>query len=484
MISNSLLFSKEIVIFHSNDTHSRVENTKDAIGFAKISTIIKEQKAKNPNVLYLDAGDSFHGAIYANLNYGYSVLEILNKIGLDALAVGNHDFNYGTKQLITLSNKAKFPILSANFVDSNNKVVFKNAIIKNIDGIKIGIFGISTPETAYKTSPKNVQGYNFLPPLDVAKQQVEFLKSQNVDIIIALVHLGLDESTLPNQRSKALAISGVDLIIDGHSHSVLSNGMLVNNTLIVQSGALSNNLGRVDIAVDENTKQKTIKASLINVKDSVDIKEDEDIVKIIKTYQEKNAKITSKQITNINFDLEGSRDVVRSSQTNLGVLIATALKTHSNADVALINSGGIRASIGKGVVSLGDVISVLPFGNYGVVLELSGADIIEALEYGFADLPNPSGKLLQVAGISFDFNTSKKKNKISNIMINNDKLDVKKIYKVATLDFVAIGGDGYNMFVNKKILSNEKSMDEILSEYLINNDIAKINLSSSVKLIK
>jgi 5'-nucleotidase len=363
-------------------------------------------------------------------------------------------------------------------------VVFKKSIIKNIDGIRVGIFGLSTPETSYKTSPKNVMGYQFLSPQEIAKEQVSFLKSQNVDIIIALVHLGVDESTQIQERSTAIAMEGVDLIIDGHSHSVLNNGMLVNKTLIVQSGALSNNLGKVIINFDENTKSIKMKASLINVKETLDVKEDSDIVSIIKKYQEKNAKITSKKITTIDFNLEGSRDIVRSSQRNLGKLIALSLKQYSNADIALINSGGIRASIAKGSVSYGDVISVLPFGNYGIVLELSGADIIEVLEYGMVDLPNPSGKLLQVAGISFDVNITKKNNRVSNVMIADEKLDLKKYYKVATTDFTAIGGDGYTMLVNKKILSNEKSLDEIFADYLTKININNTNLIGDIKIVK
>ena len=190
----------EIVILHGNDTHGRIlEGASDGIGYARIDALVESTEATNKNVLYLDAGDTLHGTVMAALDRGDSMVKVLNETGVDATVPGNHDFNYGIDRLIELSKKMNFPVLSANVVKDGilyDTHPFKQYVIKEIDGYKVGIFGLSTPETAFKTSPKNVEGYKFLNPVDTAKKVVKKLKKENVDYIIALVHLGLDPASL------------------------------------------------------------------------------------------------------------------------------------------------------------------------------------------------------------------------------------------------------------------------------------------------
>jgi 5'-nucleotidase/UDP-sugar diphosphatase len=474
-----------ISIFHFNDTHGRAEENKEIIGFAKIFAYIEQQKKINKNILILDAGDTLHGTNLAVLSKGKAIVDIFNHMQVDAMEVGNHDFNYGFAQLQSLEKNAKFKMLAANVVDVNNKTVFLPSFIKEVSGVKIGIFGLSTPETMYKSHPKNIEGLKFLDISQEAKKQVAFLKSQGAEIIIALGHLGLDEGTKENERSTALAeVEGIDLLIDGHSHTKLENGLQVKNLLIVQTGEHNKNLGRVDITINDK-KEKTIKASLLSANDLQNITPDSNIVKIINQYNKEQEQIMAKKITTTTYDLEGSREKVRSGETNLGMLVVDAMKADNNTEVAIINSGGIRNSIKAGDISYKEILSVLPFGNTVVVLDVKGLDLKAALEHSVAIMPEPNGGFLQVSGISFDVNYAKPKGKkVSNVLINGQKLDNYKTYEVAMLDFMAAGGDGYEMFKAYNIKYRGKAIDEVLATFMKNTNLENYKYKNRMKVIK
>lgn len=271
--------TKTITILHTNDIHSRVEESKESIGYAKLATIIKQQKAANPNTLVLDAGDTFHGQTIANLERGESIVKMMNSIGFDAMEPGNHDFNYGSDRLVELSGKAQFPIISANVKKADGTRLLKPYIIKEVAGVKFGIFGLTTPETAYKTHPNNVKGITFADPVTEAKAMVAELKGQ-ADVIIALAHLGIDKSSIDTSIKVAEQVPGIDVIIDGHSHSTLEQGMTVGSVLIAQTGEYSKNIGKVDLTLD-GTKIKSKSASLIMKSATESIQADPAVVKIV-----------------------------------------------------------------------------------------------------------------------------------------------------------------------------------------------------------
>lgn len=541
-----------VVVAHINDTHGRVEEGKyDGMGFPRVSTVLKGLREENDNVLFLDAGDTLHGTTFATLSKGESVVEILNYMKLDASTPGNHDFNYGKDRLKELEKLADYEILGANVVSRDGGNFIEPYMIKDMNGANIGVFGISTPETAYKTNPKNVDGIVFGDPVEYSKKSVQELKSKGADFIIALTHLGMDEGTKVGFKSTDLAksVDGIDLIIDGHSHTKLEKGLVVNKTTIVQTGEYDKNMGIIDIKVEngvttinprliskEEALGKTIEREImmevserlkvnedylikkgetlseisysvnvpvnelavLNGISNVDliykgntimvpmeknvtktltqiekvkvggIEEDPQLVKLIDDIKSEQKKITHVKIGETPVALNGERDFVRSGETNLSNMITEAMLWKTGADIALTNGGGIRASIPAGEITVGDIISVLPFGNYVVTKELKGSEVIAALEHGISDYPATKGAFPQIAGMKVKFDPSKAPGErvVKVTMNSGEELLPDSYYLVATNDFMAVGGDDYQMFKDKPEAGNFEGIDEILIDYI------------------
>lgn len=457
---------KEVVIFHTNDSHSRVEEGKYAgMGFAKVAALIDAAKQENPNVLVVDAGDTFHGQTIATLEKGESIAKIMNLVGYDAMVPGNHDFNYGSERLLELSQVVNFPVIAAN-VKKGEEELFTPYIIKEVDGLKIGIFGLSTPETAYMTHPNNVKGIDFADPIETAKTTVEKLEAEKVDAIIALGHIGDGESTVETSAKIAEAVNGIDIFVDGHSHTVYQEGNLVNDTLIVSTGDYTKNLGEVTLKfVDGKLSTKT--AKLIS-KDSVaeleGKKEVAALVEEIKTGQEA---ILSEVVGNTPVILDGERPHVRAGETNLSDIIADSMIDLTGADVAFTNGGGIRASIDAGEITKKEIITVLPFGNYVVTKKVSGADLVAALEHGTDSYPEIKGAFPQVGGMTFKIDLNKEVgSRIVDVTVNGEAIVMDKMYVVATNDFMAAGGDGYDMLGKGELVNEYQALDEVLIAYM------------------
>ena len=458
--------AKKIVILHTNDIHGRIESDNQAVmGLAKFSAWVKQQKEANPNTLVLDAGDIFHGLPIVTINKGESMAKIMDLIGYDAMTAGNHDFNYGYERLLELDQMTKFPVMGANVKKADGTSLLTPYVIKEVDGIKIGIFGLATPETTYKTHPKNVEGLVFADPVKEAKSMVAELQGKT-DMIIFLSHLGMDESSTDTSKKVAQEVEGIDLIIDGHSHHVLKEGEVVGNTLIASAGEYAKYFGKVEVSF---TAGKVVekKASLVDFKaleETVADQEVGDLITAIKTEQDQ---ALSEVIGKAAVKLEGAREKVRTGETNLGNLITNAMLEVSNADVALTNGGGIRASIEAGDISLKSVVTVLPFGNIVVTRTVKGADIKAALEHGLKAYPEANGGFPHVAGISFVIDASKPVGeRASNVMVKGQPIDLEKEYLLATNDFMAAGGDGYTMLANKPVGNDFAALDEALIGYI------------------
>ena len=256
--------SKQIIIYHLNDTHARISTHDDnelSIGFEQISKVINKSLLINKNTFFFHGGDILHGTPYVNLSYGENMIQLLNPIHLNALVPGNHEFNYGLDQLLKITKQLKPYVLCSNIIYkntnqyvflpyiiydvdiNNNDYISENSNDSNKDNLRIGIFGLSTPETAYKTNPENVKNVEFINPYKAAQNIVNLL-STTCDIIIALTHLGLDKSSEFTDDKLAEQISGIDLIIGGHSHTVLEQELKINNTYIVQAGSHNHYLGK------------------------------------------------------------------------------------------------------------------------------------------------------------------------------------------------------------------------------------------------
>ncbi len=394
---------------------------------------------------------------------------IFNLLHYDALAAGNHDFNYGYKRLLELKDIVDFPILSANVRNKEtNERLLTPYILKEVDGVTLGIFGLTTPETHYKTNPKNVEGLIFTDPVKEAREMVRTLKAKGVDMIIAVTHLGVDESSTDTSIKVAKGAPEIDLIVDGHSHTTMVKGKQIGeDTLIVSAGEHTKNLGVVDLTFDSNKQLISKKAKLISKEEAKNIKADAEMESLINGIEEKQVEIKSEQVGQSNIRLEGEREQVRTRETNLGNLIADALLEETGADIAITNGGGIRASIQKGDITVGDIIDVSPFGNYGVTMKMTGATIKQALEHGVSDYPYPKGGFPQVGGMSFTLVPQAPKGKrVKNLKVNGTPIDLKKEYIVATNDFLASGGDDYLMFKEAPLVNEYEALEEIMKNYI------------------
>ncbi len=457
-------------IIHTNDIHGRVEEgTYDGMGLAKIAEKINQLKNDRlGRVLVLDAGDTIHGQTIVQLSDGEAMIDIMNEMGYDAMTAGNHDFNYGQERLAELDTIANFPILAANVykdIESKDRLL-SPYIIKEIGGKKIGIFGLATPETTYKTHPNNVTGLTFRDPVQEANEMVTVLKGQECDVIIALTHLGLDEASNVTSEDVANGVNGIDIIIDGHSHTELPSGKVVNGTLIAQAGEYDKNIGVVDFTIEESGNIIS-SASLFTKDDATDLIEDPDVKAIIDEIKAENDEVLSEIIGSTEVLLDGVRENVRTGETNLGNLITDAMLDATGADIALTNGGGIRDSINIGDITRGEIITVLPFGNYVVMKEVKGSDIRAALEHGLSSYPATMGAFPHIGGMTVKFDSSKVVgSRVVEIKINGQTLDENMTYTLATNDFIAAGGDSYTMFADDNTVGEYNGLDEILISYI------------------
>ena len=455
------LSSGDIVIMHTNDVHSRVDNN---LGYTSVKAWKDYFESNGNDVLLLDAGDTLHGLPIANLSNGQNIVKIMNEIGYDAMTAGNHDFNYGMNQLINLKNQMNFDFLVAN-ITKGGVNTFTSSNVYEKEGKRIGVLGIATPESATKTNPSNVEGYSFNEDklVGMVQAEVNSLKSKGVDYIVALGHLGIDSESSPYMSTEIISqVEGLDIFIDGHSHNKLPNGQIVkdkNNedVLLAQTGNYLESIGKIVIKEDG-----TISASLINEK-----KSDTSVDNMVSDMKAEIQPLLDEVVGYTSVLLDGSRDPgVRTKETNLGNLVSDALKYVSGADVALTNGGGIRTSVDVGEITYGELNAVLPFGNIVTKIQVTGEQILKALEHGTSSVPGASGGFPQVSGITYEIHSYLNENRVQNVKINGEAIDLNKTYTLATNDFTAVGGDGYDMFKTATKLGEYGALDEALVTYI------------------
>ncbi len=457
---------KTIQILHTNDMHGFFEEGKyTGMGAAKLKTAMELQKELNPNTLVLDAGDAMQGDNLVTLSKGAKAVEVLNALGYDAMVAGNHEFDYGLEKLMENDTALAFPMLAANVKKEDGSDLLPEYIIKEVDGVKIAIIGYATPETSFKSHPANTKGVKFERPVDTTNRLIKKLREEEkADIVIGLAHLG-DEGDDP--ASTVGEVGGVDIIIDGHSHSTYPEGIWAKDTLIASTGEKTKNLGVVYIALDKDNKITDKKAMLITKKDTANITPNAEMTSLIESVKAGNKKIESEIVGKTDVVLLGERGDVRTGETNLGNILVESLKDIAKSDLALTNGGGIRASIDVGDITKGEVLTVLPFGNTVRVIELSGADVKAALENGLSDYPTPKGAFPHIAGMTVTFDSSKEAgSRVVSVKVGEEDLDPAKMYTLATNDFLVAGGDGYKMFKGKKVTAEFNAMDQVFIDYL------------------
>ena len=479
----------ELVIFHTNDLHARVNPEDDngqTIGLAEMSAAIKAIEMKNSTSLWLDAGDTFHGMPQINISQGENMVTLLNATTLDAMVPGNHDYNYGAEQLKNFRKKLNAMILCANVVQSNSqKYIFKPyQIYKLSNNIKVGVFGLTTPETVYKSNPNNTVGIEFLDPIEQAKDMVEKMRSK-CDVLIALTHIGIEEGSKITSDIIAKEVPGIDLIVDGHSHNALPDGLMVDDTLIVQTGWHGHKLGRVTISLN-NHKITAKKAELLSAEDVSEIAPNPDpgVKKILKNIEQRNSKLLKEVVAHSDRGLASNQEVVRRQESELGNLAADSFRWKTGADIAVINGGGLRADLPSGDVRRGDVMSIFVFGNTVQVAKIKGSAIREMLEHSIYEYPASFAGFLSVSGMTYSFNPSKPVgHRVDEIRIGGKPLDEEKTYKIASLDFLFAGGDGYDMLKEAEVIVKYQTAEEIMSEYMGKIGMGDIKVGR-IKIIK
>jgi len=477
-----------IVILHTNDVHG-------AIGeYAKVAALKQAYQAAGAYVLLADAGDFIQGDPTVSASQGKTAIELMNLAGYDVAAPGNHEFDYGYPNLKTLAGEADFPILAANVRYDNAAALGDQTTFTTTDGKKIGIFGLDTPETATKAHPDKIKGVSFLAAqemFDCAQAQVDALKADGCDYIICLGHLGIDAESTGNRSIDLLEkVTGIDVFIDGHSHSTLeeikeaTNGTgKVGNTVLTSTGTKLANVGMVDISPDGTISTSSLATSELTV--TPDAKVAARAEEIQKEIDADYGTVFAKT----EVALDGEKANVRTGETNLGDLIADAMLWQAGlldegVDAAVTNGGGIRASIAAGDITKKDINTVLPFGNTLYVVKVTGAELLEALEASTYCTPEAIGGFPQVAGIEFTVNTGAqfdtkelypgstygKPASINRVMIQTvggEAFNPEETYTIVTNDFMGAGGDTYYAF--KAASSGYDSgvpLDEVVMDYI------------------
>ena len=478
----------DLFIAHTNDVHGRIVEGEDgSMGYSKLSTLLKMARSITDNVLLLDAGDVLHGTNLANIFEGQTVAELLDMLGYDAVAPGNHDFNYGAERLEEIArwaeDNASYRVISANITDEDGYLIFQPYQIYDFNGFKVCVIGLTTPDTKTKSHPKNTEGLDFLNDVVIDNAQYAIdLAHELADFVVVLGHLGVVPDGESGITSEYVCenLDGIDLFIDGHSHTVMDGGEVVNGTVITSTGNYLQNLGVVQIHVDGNDAEIS-DVFLIPAEDVIDPSSSELFASLgitsIPSDPDVDAYIAEKQaelderfgavIADLPMDLDGERANVRTRKTNLSKLICQAMTAESGADFTIVNGGGIRASLSAGPVTIGNVNDVLPFTNIITVCSITPAGVYEALEHGYSLLPEQNGAFSQT-DLSVVYSASAPAGeRIKKVILNGtvlDRNDTVTEYKVATNDFMAAGGEGYTMFGN--VLSEGSMLNEVFMDYI------------------
>ena len=488
--NNKVEDTNKITILHTNDTHGRLKADNKVIGIDTVAAI----KNNTANSILVDAGDTIHGLPFVTLSKGQDAVDLLNEAGYEYIVPGNHDFNYGYTRLTELFKNSvslkkgenKLRLLASN-IKKDGQSVFETNNIKEmtVNGktVKVGFFGIATEETANKTNPNNVKGIDFTSPIEAAKEEVEKLEKQGADVIVALSHIGTDESSEPTAYDVIKAVDGIDVYVDGHSHTTFENGEKVNDTLLVSTGEYLSNVGKVEIEFNENNEVVNTTASLITKEEASKITPDAKVKAKIEEIDSVQGEILSEVVGTNKNHLDGDRNSVRFGETNLGNLITDAMLSETQADIAITNGGGIRASIDEGDITRGEVVSVLPFGNFIVTKQLTGAQIKEILEFGVRSYGESFGGFPHVGGINFVVDPSRPVgDRIISLTINGKALDMNKTYTVATNDFTAVGGDGYPCFGDVPTLNEYSTLEESVVNYI--DTLGTVNYTKEGRILE
>ncbi|MBM6828838.1 5'-nucleotidase C-terminal domain-containing protein [Anaerotignum lactatifermentans] len=497
----------KLVVLHTNDMHGYYSASETSVGIAGVAGLKDYYEEQGADVILLDAGDFSQGTTLVNHENGMKAAEYLTAADYDVVSLGNHEFDFGFDALLDIVATLKaggVTVLDANVLEKGTtKPYFGDNIAVDMDGFKVGIFGLDTAEAQTKASPSSVAKLSFLDKEEMfvcAQAQVDQLKAQGCDYIIALTHLGVDEESAGRRSTElAEAVTGIDLIVDGHSHTAMDGGQMVGDTMIVSTGSYLENVGTV--IVDKATGEET--AKLISAADYAANygKYDEVLAGMVAADQEEVDAYYAGVFATTEVDLNGEKDPgVRTEETNLGDFTADAYlyagrkyaqeqNLGITVDIAISNGGGIRASVPKGEISMNTLYTVFPYGNTLALVTITGEQLLEVLEASTFCTPTAIGGFPQIAGAEFTVNTAVEYtngeqypdstyyapadpgSRVTITSVGGKAFDPKANYTVVVNSFQAEGGDTYYVLTQGSYMQDTGVIDaEALIDYVNSMD--------------
>lgn len=506
MMLSGLAFAEEAavehqnaVVLYTNDAHCGIE---DGIGYAGIAAYKAAYEKKGYDVILVDNGDAIQGGPIGTLSKGLYIIDIMNALGYEVATIGNHEFDYGMDAFNAAKEKAEFTYVSANFCDLEGNPLLDPYVIHELGGWKVAFVGVATPETFTKSNPANFQDeegnyiYNFCQGEDGAnlyaavQKAVDAATAEGADVVVAMTHLGTDASSAPYTSSDLIVnTTGIDAVLDGHSHSVWEQEIVLNaageEVLLSSTGTKLANLGALSITADEEgnpvVSTKLHSESLFQDDEAAGF-----IASVKGLYEESlNEVVASTEVALTVKDPATGERAVRSAETNLGDLCADAYRSMLGSDIAFVNGGGVRADIEAGDITYGQILNVHPFGNMACMIEISGQHILDALEMSARALPDENGGFLQTSGLTYEINMGVESSvvldeegnfaevagdrRVQNVLVNGEPIDPEAIYTVASHNFMLKnGGDGFVMFKEGEVIVDEVMIDnQVLINYII-----------------
>ncbi len=487
-----------VTILHTNDFHSRVEpiskydspcsaedNTAGECfgGYARLVTAIAEARTRNPDALLFDGGDQFQGSLFYTYYKGKVAAEIMNTLQYDGMTVGNHEFDDGPVVLREFIDNVNFPIVMSN-ADVSEEPALANKLMKSTivekGGVKYGIVGLTPEDTNEIASPGRF--VIFSDPVAAVQGEVDSLTEQGITRIIVLSHSGYEVD-----KRVAAETTGVDVIVGGHSNTLLSNSnerasgpypTMIGDTAVVQAYAYGKFVGELNVTFDDAgvITQATGEPIIIDG----GVAENADTIARVAELAKPLDEIRNEIVAATAGVVEGNRDVCRVEECAMGNLVTDALLDRvkdQGVTIAIMNSGGLRASIDEGEVTMGEVLTVLPFQNTLATFEITGAGVVAALENGVSQVEEVKGRFPQVAGLKFKWDPSMPANegRIIEVMVASgddfQPIDLEATYKVVSNNYVRGGGDGYDVFADSatNVYDFGPNVETVVADYLSAN---------------
>lgn len=497
--------AEDIVILYTNDVHCAIEADEEngVLGYGNTAAIKKDLEAEGNSVLLVDAGDAVQGAAVGTLSDGESIIELMNVCGYDLAVPGNHEFDYGMDQFLSLAEEADFRYISCNFKDkTTDESVFDGYVMEELGGKKVAFVGVCTPRSMTSSTPAYFQNedgeyiYTFMQDqdgtalYDCVQDTVDEAREAGADYVIAVAHLGIEEACSPWMSTELIGhTSGIDAVLDGHSHSTLDQERVTDlegkKVLLSSTGTKLAAVGKLTIHADGSMGTELI-TSWDHEDPATVEKVDEITDEMEETMSEVVARTDVPLVINEPSTLNSETKVrlVRNAETNLGDLCADAFRSEADADIALLNGGGIRADILAGDVTYGDIINVMPFGNELCMVTATGQQVLDALEMSVMAVPEEYGGFLQVSGVTFEINMDvdspvildengmlagiEGERRVQNVKVGGKQLDPEKTYTVASHKYLLKnGGDGNTVFAGCELLLEDTKLDNrVLIDYI------------------